>query len=75
MDVHSGAAIVDPLPFLSEFDHARGHVTVCVRVEVVAVVSFVDGDVQVSQVELDDGFGVSRRHADTLDPLPHHCAL
>lgn len=70
-----GRAVVDPLAFLPELDHTGGGVSVCVRVEVVPPVRFVDGDVQVGQIELDGGFRVSCGHADTLDALPHHRAL
>ena len=75
VDVDGRAAVVDPIPFLPQLDHARGGVSVGVRVEVVPAVCFVDGDVQVGQIELNDGLGVSCGYADTLDTLPHHCAL
>lgn len=75
MDVHGRAPVVDPLAFLPQLDHARGGVSVRVRVEVVPAIGFVDGDVQVGQVELDGGLRVSCGDADTLDTLPHHCAL
>lgn len=75
VDVHSRATIVKPLTFLPQLDHACRHVTVCVSVEAVPAVCFIDGDVQVRQVELDGGFRVSRGHADALDSLSHHCAL
>lgn len=72
--IDSGA-IVDALAFLPQLDHTGWGVSVCVRVEVVPAVCFIDGDVQVGQVELDDGFRVSTRHADALHTFPHHCAL
>ena len=74
MDV-DWAAIARPVAFLPQLDHACGGVSVRVSVEVVPAVCFVDGDVQVREVELDSGLRVACGHAHTLDTLPHHCAL
>lgn len=68
-------AVVDPLAFLPQLNHTSRGVSVSVRVEVVPAICFIDGNVQVGQVELDDGFRVSCGHADTLDTFPHHRAL
>lgn len=75
MDVDSRAPVLHALAFLPQLDHACGGVSVCVRVEVVPSIRFIDGDVLVRQVELDGWFGVSCGHAHTLDTLPHHGAF
>lgn len=75
VDVDSGAVVIVPLALLPQFDHGCGCESVRVRVVVVAVVSFVDGYIEVRQVELDDGLWVSGGDAHTLDPFPHHGAL
>lgn len=68
-------AVVHPLALLPQLDHPRGGVSICVRVEVIATVRLVNGDVEVRQVELHNGLGVPGGHADTLDALSHHRAL
>lgn len=68
-------AVVCPLAFLSQLNHTSGGVTVCVWEEVVQAICFIDGNIQVRQVELYGWLWVSWGHADTLDSFPHHCAL
>lgn len=75
VDVHSWSVVVSPLAFLPQLDHGSGCVSICVCVEVVPAVCFIDGDVQVRQVKLNDGFGVSCGYADALNSLPHHRTL
>ena len=75
VDVDGWASVVYPLAFLPQLDHSRRGVSVCVCVEVVPAVCFVDGDIHIGQVELNGGFRVSCGNAHTLDTLPHHGAL
>lgn len=67
--------IVRPLSFLSQLNHTSGGVTVRVREKVVVTICFIDGNIQVRQVELYGWLWVSWSHADTLDTFPHDCAL
>lgn len=67
--------IVCPLAFLSQLDHTSGSVSISVRKEVVLAIGFIDGNVQVGQVELYGRLWVSWGHADTLDTFPHHGTL
>lgn len=75
VDIDSRPIFINLFSIFPHLYHACGGMSICMSVEAVLSVCFINSNVLVRQVELNGGFGVSDGHTDTLHAFSHYCTL